>query len=118
MLNMFTKVQLLRVAQTLLVMFEQKMDDISTKFGALETMNLYRDLVVAIKKWIQPEEYCCMPLCQSTFLQGFGTRIKTINNRLLKLTTTQGNRRNYNFHILQNQFVSHTVHTLQLLTLV
>ena len=92
MLNMFTKVQLLRVAQTLLVMFEQKMDDISTKFGALETMNLYRDLVVAIKKWIQPEKYCCMPLCQSTFLQGFGTRFKIINNQLAK---TNHNSRKY-----------------------
>ena len=75
-------------------MFEGRMDDISRQIGALETLNVYRDLVLVLREWIKsfPEENC-YSLCEETFLQqGFASRVELINRQCAK---TNCNRRDY-----------------------
>ena len=94
MLEIFTVNQLLKCGQRVLVMFEGRMDNTSIEIGALETLNVYRDLVLVLRKWIQsfPEKNC-KTLCEETFLQqGFAIRFETINRQCAKANC---NRRNY-----------------------
>jgi len=85
MLKMFTRIELLGLGQTVLVMFEHRMNDISSQTGALETLSVYRDLVLLLRKWMQSEEGCCMAFCVLTFLYGLEARIETINKQLAKI---------------------------------
>ena len=94
MLEIFTVNQLLKCGQRILVMFEGRMDNISIEIGALETLNVYRDLVLVLREWIQsfPEKNC-ITLCKETFLQqSFAIRFETINRQCAKANC---NRRNY-----------------------
>jgi len=52
-LEIFTITELLKVGQRTLILFEGKMDDISTQIGALDTLTTYRDLLLVLRKWIQ-----------------------------------------------------------------
>ena len=94
MLEIFTLNQLLKVGQRVLVMFEGRMDNISIEVGALETLNVYHDLVLVLREWIQSfPENDCKALCEETFLQqGFAIRIETINRQCAKVNC---NRRDY-----------------------
>ena len=84
MLKTFGRSELLKVGQQTLVMFESRMNKISTQIGALETLNIYRDLVVTLRAWIQLESDC-KSVCEETFLkQGYETRLQTIDNLLSK----------------------------------
>ena len=49
MLKTFTCEKLLKVGQNVLIMFERRMDNISTQIGAIETLNTYRDLVLELR---------------------------------------------------------------------
>lgn len=94
MLEIFTLNQLLKVGQMVLVLFEGRMDDISQQIGALDTLNVYRDLVLVLREWIKsfPEEECTT-LCKETFLQqGFASRVELINRQCAK---TNCNRHDY-----------------------
>ena len=94
MLEIFTVNQLLKVGQRVLVIFEGRMDDISIQIGALETLNVYRDLILVLREWIQsfPEKNCKI-LCEETFLQQeFMIRIETINRQCSKANC---NRQDY-----------------------
>ena len=86
MLKTFTVEMLLKVGQNVLIMFERKMDNISTQIGAIETLNTYRNLVLALRMWIQSfPESNCESSCEETFLQqGYTTRLQTIYRQLTK----------------------------------
>ena len=86
MLKMFTSEKLLKAGQNVLIMFERRMDNISTQIGAIETLNTYRDLVLALRMWIQSfPESDCESSCEETFLQqGYTTRLQTIYRQLSK----------------------------------
>ena len=49
MLKTFTCEKLLKVGQNVLIMFERRMDNISTQIGAIETLNTYHDLVLELR---------------------------------------------------------------------
>ena len=107
MLEVFSKLELLKVGQKVLVTFEGRMDDISTQFGAFETLNIYHDLVLALRESIHsfPQDYC-VALCKETFLQqGFTTRIKIIDKYLAK---TNHSRHDY-YRKLQFPFFGESI---------
>ena len=84
MLETFSRSELLKVGQESFAMFESKMESISMQIGALKTLNTYRDLIVALRVWIQLESDC-KSVCEETFLQqGYETRLQTIDNQLSK----------------------------------
>ena len=107
MLELFTLNQLLKVGQRVLVMFEGRMDNISRQIGALETLNVYRDLVLVLREWIKSfPEKDCTTLCEETFLQqGFASRVELINRQCAK---TSCNRRDY-FRELQFSYFGESV---------
>ena len=94
MLEIFTRTELLKVGAKVLVMFEHRMEAISAQIGALETLNMYRDLVLVLRKWIQSFlERDCKDMCAEVFVQkSFTTRVESIDKLLAK---TNYNRRNY-----------------------
>ena len=94
MLEIFTVNQLLKAGQSVLVLFEGRMDDISMQIGVLETMNVYRDLVLVLREWIQSfPNKDCKSLCEETFLQQrFAIRVETINRQCAKINC---NRQDY-----------------------
>ena len=107
MLEIFTLNQLLKVGQKVLMMFEGGMDDISQQIGALETLNVYQDLVLVLREWIKsfPEKEC-KTLCEETFLQqGFASRGELISRQCAK---TSCNRRDY-FRELQFSYFGESV---------
>ena len=115
MLKMFTKIELLGLGRIVLVMFEHKMNDISTQIGALETLNIYRVLVLVLRKQMQSEKVCCMAFCALTFLHGFEARIEGINKQLAKINDSTRNYKELQFPYFGK---SVCVHTSQVMTLV
>ena len=78
--------KLLKVGQKILRKFESRMDNISTQIGALETLNIYSNLVLTLRAWIQsfPESECKF-VCEDTFLcDGYATRLQDIDKLLTK----------------------------------
>ena len=71
------------------------MDDISAEIGASETLNLYRDLVLQLRKWISSYPENCLTLCEETFLPNISSRYHTIDKQLAMS--------NYNKHWYYNQ---------------
>ena len=90
MLETFTMRKLLKVGQKILITLERRMDEISAQIGAVETLNTYRDLVVALRMWIQSfPESDCKSVCEETFLQqDYETRLQTIDRQLAKANVT------------------------------
>ena len=90
MLETFTMRKLLKVGQKILIILESRMDEISAQIGAVETLNTYRDLVVALRMWIQSfPESDCKSVCEETFLQpGYENRLQTIDRQLAKANVT------------------------------
>ena len=84
MLEMFTKMELLKVGQRSLILLEDRMDDISALIGASETLNLYRDLVLQFRKWMHPYPENCLALCKEIFLRlpNVSSRYHTIDRQL------------------------------------
>ena len=82
MLAIFTTKELLKVGQRILVIVEDRMDDISTKIGPSDTLKLYFDIRVMLKKWIQSSTDCEV-LCEETFPQErYATRVNIIGRQL------------------------------------
>jgi len=78
--------KLLKVGQKISRNFESRMDNISTQVGALETLNIYSNLVLTLRAWIQsfPESEC-KSVCEDTFLRhGYATRLQDIDKLLTK----------------------------------
>ena len=94
MLEILTRTKLLKAGAKVLVMFEHRMEAISAQIGALETLNMYRDLVLVLRKWIQSfPERDCKDMCAEVFVQkSFTTRVEIIDKQLAK---TNYNRHNY-----------------------
>ena len=90
MLEMFTKMELLKVGQRSLILLEDRMDDISAEIGGSETLNLYRDLVLQLRKWMRSYPKNCLTLCEDTLLPNLSSRHHTID-KLLAMS-------NYNKH--------------------
>ena len=87
MLEIFTKKELLKVGKLILVIFESRMDNISQQIGAMETLNIYHDILIVLRKWIHsfPEENC-NHLCEVTFpQQNYTTRVEIIGRQLAKI---------------------------------
>ena len=86
MLEIFTITELLKVGQRTLILFEGKMDDISTQIGALDTLTTYRDLLLVLRKWIQSfPKRNCTTLCEKTFShKGSVERVAMIDKQLAK----------------------------------
>ena len=82
MLEMFTKMELLKVGQRSLMLLEDRMDDISAEIGGSETLNLYRDLVLQLRKWMQSHPRSCFALCEEIFLPNHSSRYHTIDKQL------------------------------------
>ena len=95
LLETFTKMELLKVGQRSLILLEDRMDDISAEIGASETLNLYRDLVLQLRKWISSYPENCLTLCEETFLPNISSRYHTIDKQLAMS--------NYNKHWYYNQ---------------
>ena len=98
MLESFTKMELLKVGRRSLILFEDRMDDISAEIGALETLNLYRDLVLQLRKWIHSYPEDCLALCEETFLPNILSRYHTID-KLLAMSNY--NKRGYYYNQLE-----------------
>ena len=82
MLEIFTTQELLKVGQRILMIFEDRMDNISTKIGAFETLKHYFNLQAMLKKWIQCSRNCEV-LCEETFpQQRRATRVDIIDRQL------------------------------------
>ena len=123
MLEMFTEMELLKVGQRSLILFEDRMDDISAEIGGSETLNLYRDLVLQLRKWMHSyPETDCLGLCEETFLPNISSRYHTIDKQL-----AMSNYNKYAYykqlkfpshHSCGNQFVTIIVYSLTMLTLV
>ena len=82
MLEMFTKMELMKVGQRSLVLLEDRMDDISAEIGGSETLNLYHDLVLQLREWIRSYPENCLELCEETFLPNLSSRYRTIDKQL------------------------------------
>ena len=80
--EMFTTMELLKAGQSSLILLEDRMDEISVKIGASETLNLYCDLVLQLRKWIQSNPEHCLALCEETFLPNISSRYQTIDKLL------------------------------------
>ena len=82
MLEIFTTQELLKVGQRILMIFEDRMDNISTKIGAFETLKHYFNLQAMLKKWLQCSRNCEV-LCEETFpQQRRATRVDIIDRQL------------------------------------
>ena len=82
MLEIFTRMELLKVGQRCLVLLEDRMDNISAQIGASETLNVYCDLVLQLKQWVRSYSGNCMALCEETFLPNISSRYHTIDMQL------------------------------------
>jgi len=83
MLEIFTIRDLLKAAQRTLMMFEYRMDSISAQTSATETLNLYHDLVLTLRRWIQLSAVDCSALCEETFpWRSFASRYHAIDKQL------------------------------------
>jgi len=83
MLEIFTIRDLLKAAQTTLMMFEYRMDAISAQTSATETLNHYRDLILTLRRWIQLPAVDCSALCEETFpWRSFASRYHAIDKQL------------------------------------
>jgi len=83
MLETFTIGDLLKVAQRTLMMFEYRIDSISAQSSATETLNLYHDLVLTLRRWIQLSAVDCSALCEETFpWRSFASRYHAIDKQL------------------------------------
>ena len=79
-----TNFEILCAEHTVLILFEDQMDDISVHFGASETLDIYRELILGLRKWFPRSEYC-VGWCELTFpLQSFASRFRIINKLLAK----------------------------------
>ena len=79
-----------QVGRKILTTFESRLNEISAEIGALETLNTYGNLILALRTWIQsfPESEC-KSVCEETFLQqGYETRLQTIDKQLPKVNVT------------------------------
>jgi len=79
MMETIGRVQLYLQARTLLIAFENGMDIISAQIGATETLNIYRDLVLQLRKWMQSYGVGCFILCEVTFVQNISSRFQIGN---------------------------------------
>jgi len=82
MLETFTKMELLKVGQRSLVQFEDRMSNISAQIGVSESLNLYRDLVLQLRKWICSYPGNSFALCEETFLLNISSRYRAIDQQL------------------------------------
>jgi len=79
MLEIFTRMELLKAGQRSLVLLEDRMDDISAQIGASETLNVYCDLVFQLRQWVRSYSGNCLALCEETFIS---SRYHTIDMQL------------------------------------
>ena len=96
MLEAFTESKLLKIGQRSKVLLEHRMDDISTKIGASETLDVYRDLELHIRKWMRSYQGNCSALCKETFLQNMSSRFHIINKLLDRANR---NKRDYYYEL-------------------
>jgi len=80
----FGRAQLYVQTRIILIAFENGMDNISAQIGATETLNLYRDLVLQLKKWMQSYRVLCFILCEATFVPNISSRFQIVNQQLAR----------------------------------
>ena len=84
MMETFGRAQLYVQTRIILIAFENGMDKISAQIGATETFNLYRDLVLQLRKWMQSYRVLCFILCEATFVPNISSRYQIVNKQLAK----------------------------------
>ena len=99
MLEIFTTSEVLKMGQRMLVMFEDKMENISKEIGTLKTLNIHQSLLLFLRKRFQDSgcevasrlwerwkngqgpvnEACCNTVCVKTFpRQNYATWVKIL----------------------------------------
>lgn len=82
-LETFTIGELMKLAQSTLMVFEYKMDGIAAQVGASETLKVYRDLILTFRRWLHSSAVDCSTSCEETFpLEGFANRFHAIDKQL------------------------------------
>jgi len=84
MMETFGRAQLYVQTRIILISFENGMDNISAQIGATETLNLYRDLVLQLRKWMQSYSVLCFILCEATFVPNISSRFQIVNKQLAR----------------------------------
>jgi len=84
MMETFGRAQLYVQAHIILIAFENQMDIILAQIGATETLNIYRDLVLQLRKWMQSYRVGCFILCEATFVPNISSRFQIVNKQLAK----------------------------------
>jgi len=107
MMETFGRAQLYVQTRIILIAFENGMDNISAQIGATETLNLYHDLVLQLRKWMQSYSVLCFILCEATFAPNISSRFQIVNKQLAKSNHNAHDyynelkipyRNNYSFH--------------------